>query len=83
MPSSLAKPGQGIHKYRLGGFAVVDMVLTLVAAFVLAKFVPLFRSKLGFFLRFVLWTLFLVAVGVVVHGSLGIKTALNKKIFSN
>lgn len=65
-------PGQGIHKYRLGGIAVVDLVLTLVASVLISLFFG--------------WNLVIVIIcallaGVAVHRALGVNTALNVKLF--
>ncbi len=67
------KPGEGIHRFRLWGVAVVDVALTVLASAIIA-----FAFKKNFFAT----TLLMFAIGVCVHAALGIDTALNVKLKS-
>jgi hypothetical protein len=65
-------PGQGIHKYRFAGIAVVDLVLTLVASALIS---------MAFKWNPVVVTACALLAGVTVHRILGVNTALNVKLF--
>ena len=69
-------PGQGIHSTRIFGFAFWDIFITVVAAFLLDKWLLKGKSFWGMFLA-------LIIVAVVVHKSLGINTKLNSILFSS
>jgi len=68
------KPGEGIHKYRIGGMAAVDWLLTLAAGYFIAA-----RTNRSF----VAVTTQLVALGILLHRLFGVNTALNEKIFKD
>jgi hypothetical protein len=72
MKNAFGKPGEGIHRFRLGGVAVVDVFFTLIASVIISL---VFK-----------WNLVLViagafATGVAVHRVLRVNTALNVKLF--
>lgn len=69
-----AKPNEGIHSLRLFGFAVVDIIMTIVAALLISYF---FKFSIGYTL------LFLFALGIILHKMFCIQTTLNKIIFEN
>jgi hypothetical protein len=62
-------PNQGVHSYRLFGFAVVDVSATILAAVVLSYYTQwnLGLTVLGMFL-----------LGIVAHKLFCVETALNK-----
>lgn len=66
-------PGTGVHAYRVGNIAVVDLGLTLLFAWVWAI---VFRHSL--------WktTAVLLLLGVVAHALFGVNTAGNKWLYS-
>jgi hypothetical protein len=65
-----AEPGEGIHKHYCG-VAVADVAMTGMAALVISKL-----TNNSFPLIFAA----LIALGISVHATFGIPTALNKKI---
>jgi hypothetical protein len=65
-PDALGTPGQGIHFHVLG-IAVVDLLATLLAAYLLATWRG--WSVWGTFLV-------LVLVGTLVHAAVGVRTTL-------
>ena len=67
-------PGEGIHKYRIFGFAIVDIVITIFAALVISKMFP----SIGGFIPMLI---ILVLLGIVVHKIFCVDTALNNMIF--
>ena len=68
----LGVEGKGPHAYRLGGIAVVDVALTLVAAGVICYF-----SGWSFWV--ILLSLFLL--GIVLHRLFCVKTTVDKWLF--
>ncbi len=67
------KPGEGIHKWRLGRFAAADVILTFILWLILVSllnFSPIY-SAIG-----------LVGAGIIVHRAFCVDTALNKMIFN-
>ena len=65
-------PNQGVHSYRLFGFAVVDVSATILAAVVLSYYTQwnLGLTVLGMFL-----------LGIVAHKLFCVETTLNKLLF--
>ena len=68
------KPGQGIHSYRLFGVAIVDVILTIFGAMIIAYF-----SKYNFFK--ILIALFIL--GIIMHRVFCVRTTVDKLLFPN
>jgi fatty acid desaturase len=65
--------GKGIHSYRVFGIAVVDVIVTLVAAIALAYFCRLP----------VLWTVIVIFIlGIFMHRMFYVRTTVDKLLFS-
>jgi len=62
----LGIPGEGVHSTRFGGYAVVDTVLTILAAYLTSR-----AANISFILSFVIW----FAVGEIMHVTYGVQTA--------
>jgi hypothetical protein len=60
-------PGTGPHAYRFMGFAVVDTVLTVLAAWLAYKWVGVFS--------FVVWLVGFLVLAEVSHYAFGVQTA--------
>lgn len=67
------EPGKGVHAYRVGGLAIVDLALTGLLAFVLNRF----RVDMSLIVIFII----LIILAVAVHRAYGVNTALNSEIF--
>lgn len=65
------KPNEGVHKYRLFGVAAVDLIGTIVIAWLVARWI-----KKSFWIVFVS----AMAIAVLLHKLFCVKTALNEKI---
>lgn len=70
----LGKPGEGIHSFRIFGFAGADILLTLAAA----KFIAAKKNK-----SFIKVSAQLVALGILLHRIFGVNTTLNNMIFKD
>jgi hypothetical protein len=72
--NALGVPGKGVHSIRLGGIAVVDVIMTLVGAYIISYYM---RTSFA-------WTaagLFLL--GIVLHRMFCVRTTLDKLLFPN
>jgi len=67
------KPSQGVHSYRVFDIAIVDLLLTLLAA----KFI----SNTGH-IDFLSASILLLLLGVIFHWLFGVNTTLNKLLLS-
>jgi hypothetical protein len=65
--------GKGVHSYRIFNIAIVDTLLTILAAFIIYLFVP----RYGFF--YIL--LFLFILGIVLHHIFCVRTTIDKLLF--
>lgn len=68
------RPGEGIHRHRFLGVAVVDVLMTIAGSYVLSR-----MTKMSFQDTTVLMFL----IGIVAHRIFGVRTAVDKLIFSN
>ena len=66
------KENEGVHSYRFLNLAIVDVILTIVGAFMLSYF-----FKFNFFLILIL----LFLIGIVLHRIFCVNTTINKLIF--
>ena len=69
---ALGKPNQGIHQYRFLGVAIVDVIMTIIAAFIISYF-----TKYNFWL--ILIILFLT--GIILHHIFCVRTTVDKLLF--
>jgi uncharacterized membrane protein YqjE len=69
----LGKVGEGIHSYRIYNIAIVDVLLTILGAFIIHLFLPKYRFTL------ILAVLFLL--GIILHRIFCVKTTIDKLIF--
>ncbi len=70
------KPGQDAHNIRIFDFAVVDVVFTIIGAYVLYK---LFGKKYN--LSFFMVLLYLFILGIVLHRVFCVRTTIDKILF--
>jgi len=68
------EPGTGAHSYRFFNIAVVDVVLTILAAYFLS-----WMTKFSFFYCTV--TLFIL--GIIAHRAFCVRTTVDKLVFPN
>ena len=67
------KVGEGIHSYRIFTIAIVDVILTILAAFIIYLFIP----RYGFF--YILLCLFIL--GIALHHIFCVRTTIDKFLF--
>jgi len=71
-PDLLGKPGTGIHSVRLFNFAVMDILFTVILAYIISK-----KFKKDF--KLVLIICFIS--GIVLHRIFGVKTTVDRILF--
>jgi hypothetical protein len=72
--NALGIPGKGIHSYRIFGIAVADVVMTIIAAFIIS-----WLTKWNF--KYTLIILFLL--GIILHRAFCVRTTVDKLLFPN
>lgn len=71
------KPCEGIHSYRIGNIAIIDVGMTIAGAFII--YCLFFRdNKFGTFLYILL---FLFILGIIFHRLFCVNTTVDKLLF--
>jgi hypothetical protein len=68
------KVGEGVHSYRIFNIAVVDVLATIIMAYLLNIYVFPKRS-------FIKLTIILFLLGIILHRLFCVKTTIDKYIF--
>jgi hypothetical protein len=68
----LGKPNHGIHSYRFMGIAVADVIMTIIAAFIISKV---------FKFNFVYTLFILFLIGIFLHHIFCVRTTVDKLLF--
>lgn len=71
--SALGDPGKGIHSYRLFGVAIMDVIMTIIGAYMISYF---------FKYNFICTLIFLFALGILLHKLFCVKTTVDKILFN-
>jgi hypothetical protein len=66
------EPGKGLHKYRILDIAVVDLALTIVSAYLIAKY---FKQDFKIIL------FILILSGIILHRLFCVRTTIDKILF--
>jgi hypothetical protein len=69
----LGKPGQGIHSYRIFNIAYVDVLFTIIGAYIIYLFFP----KINYFIILIL----LFLLGIILHKIFCVRTTIDKYLF--
>ena len=69
----LGKVGEGVHSIRIFNIAIVDVLLTIIGAYIIHLFAPSYRFSI------ILLTLF--ATGIVLHWLFCVRTTVDKLLF--
>lgn len=70
------KVGEGVHSYRLFNIAVIDVLATIVGAFLIYVFMSLFKP-----IRFIYILLALFLLGIVLHRVFCVRTTIDRLLF--
>ena len=71
---ALGKPGTGVHSYRFMGVAIVDVIMTLIAALFIS-----YSTKKSFFMIAAI----LFILGIILHRLFCVRTTIDKLLFPN
>ena len=66
----LGKPGQGIHSYRIFNIAYIDVLFTIIGAYIIYLFLP----KINYFVILIL----LFLLGIILHKIFCVRTTIDK-----
>jgi len=69
----LGKVGKGVHSIRLFNIAVIDVLLTFIAAYIIYSF----NNKNNYFLILIL----LFIAGIILHRLFCVRTTIDKLLF--
>ena len=69
LSNMFGEPGKGVHTH-VFGVAIVDVILTIIGAFLLHKAYPKIST--------LQWFIVLIVLGILAHRAFGVKTTLNK-----
>lgn len=69
----LGVPGQGPHSYRIFNIAIVDVILTIIAAYIISY---LFK------ISFVKTSITLFILGILLHRLFCVRTTIDKLLFT-
>ena len=68
----LGKPNQGVHSYRIFNIAIVDVLLTILAAFILSIVTEY---------KFIYTLIFMFVLGIISHRIFCVRTTIDKLLF--
>ena len=68
----LGEPGKGLHSYRVGNIAIVDLGLTILGAFIMSRLLGT---------NFIITLLALLLLGVILHRVFCVRTTVDKFLF--
>jgi hypothetical protein len=66
------KPGQGVHSFRIFNIAIVDVLLTILAAYILSIFTNY---------KLVYTIIFMFILGIISHKLFCVRTTIDKLLF--
>lgn len=72
--NALGIPGKGVHSFRIFGIAIADVIMTIIAAYIISFF-----SKW----KFIYTLLGLFLLGIFLHRLFCVRTTIDKLLFPN
>jgi hypothetical protein len=69
------KVGEGVHSYRIANIAIVDVIFTVLGAFIIHYLFPAYSTV------YILIVLFLL--GIILHRLFCVRTTVDRLIFDN
>jgi hypothetical protein len=69
----LGKPGKGIHSYKIFNISIVDVLLTIIGAYIIYLFFP----KINYFIILILFFI----LGIILHKIFCVRTTIDKYLF--
>ena len=72
--SALGDVGKGIHSYRILNIAIVDVIMTIVGAFIITTYLPSYNFYNVLIVVFM--------IGILFHRLFCVRTTIDKLLFS-
>ena len=72
--NALGIPNKGIHSYRFMGVAIMDVIMTILAAYLISIF---------FKYNFIYTRIVLFILGIILHRLFCVRTTVDKLLFPN
>jgi hypothetical protein len=69
------KVGEGVHSYRIANIAIVDVILTILGAYILHIIFPNYTFTMILLVLFIL--------GILLHRIFCVRTTVDKLLFEN
>ena len=69
----LGKPGKGLHSFRLFNIAIIDVIFTIILAYLISIY-----FKYNFYITLII----LFLLGIFLHRLFCVQTTINKLLFS-
>jgi hypothetical protein len=69
----LGKPNQGVHSYRIFNIAIVDVLLTILGAYILSIFTNY---------KFIYTLIGMFILGIILHRLFCVRTTVDKLLFN-
>lgn len=69
----LGKVGEGVHSYRVANIAIVDVIMTIIAAFILHFLFPKYSV--------VSFAIVLFLLGIILHRLFCVRTTIDRLLF--
>ena len=66
------EPGKSVHSYRIFNIAIVDVVFTLIGAYLISNY---------FKISYILSCIILFSLGIIAHRLFCVKTTVDKALF--
>jgi hypothetical protein len=68
------KPGEGVHSFRIGNIAIVDVLLTIIVGYFISNYFKLnLMATIGM----------LFVLGIITHRIFCVRTQVDKLLFDN
>ena len=66
-------PGKGVHSYRIGNIAIVDVLLTIILSYIITFFTNY---------KFIYVLVYIFILGIISHRLFCVRTTIDKVLFS-
>jgi len=71
--NALGEPGKAVHSYRFFGIAIMDVIMTIIGAYMISYF---------YNYNFINTLIFLFILGIILHKLFCVKTTVDKLLFN-
>ena len=79
--NALGMPGEGVHEYRLFHLAIMDVIMTLIAALLLTFLFFSISDARNFIIMFFVLSATLFGLGIILHRAFCVRTTIDRLFF--